>query len=65
MHLPLVTGLLYQRELVPVPAFHDVRSAFLVFLSKKLLAGMVSELGRRMTGDPFENSAEGCDFCHN
>jgi hypothetical protein len=31
VRLPLVTGLLYQRELVPVSAFHDVSSAFLAF----------------------------------
>jgi hypothetical protein len=42
VRLPLVMGLLYQRELVPVSAFRDVRSAFLAFLGKKLLAGMAS-----------------------
>jgi hypothetical protein len=39
VRLPLVTGLLYQRELVPVAAFYDVRSAFLAFLGKKITSG--------------------------
>jgi hypothetical protein len=60
VRLPLVTALLYQREFVPVSAFHDVRSAFLAFLGKKLLAGMASELGRRIAGNFLEYSPGPC-----
>jgi hypothetical protein len=57
---PLSTGLPYQGDLVPVSAFHDVRSAFLAFLDKKTLAGIPSELGRRIADNFFEYSPEPC-----